>query len=157
MGGIHFINDRNACEKWMQTNKPEMYEFRKKLYEREVPVKFRPGSVLLYRHDVFHRGTPVKPNQYRIVQNLVYRRSDAEWITTWNQGFARSMYGDGQKFITEIIIGKSTPDQRCVLGFPAPGHRYWNRITLDAVCARYDVFGFDKTPYEKALVESEKS
>ena len=137
----------------MQANRPEMYEFRQKLYAREVPAKFRRGTVLLYRHDVFHRGTPVKPGQMRIVQNLVFRRADVEWITTWNQGFARSMYGDGTRFPIESIIATSTPDQRCVLGFPAPGHRYWNRETLNAVCARYDVFGFDKTPYEQALAE----
>jgi len=135
----------------MKDNKPEMYEFRKKLYEREMLVKFTRGTVLLYRHDVFHRGTPVNTNKYRIVQNLVYRRSDVVWITTWSQGFARSMYGDGKRFVPESIIGKSTPEQRCVLGFPAPGHRYWNQVTLDAVCARYELFGFDKTPYEVAL------
>ena len=151
------INDRVLCEKWMKENKPEMYEFRKKLYEREIPVKFTRGTVLLYRHDVFHRGTPVKLNKFRIAHNLVYRRSDADWICTWNKGFARSMYGDGQRFITEEIIGKSSPDQRCVLGFPAPGHRYWNHITLNAVCARYEVFGFDKKPYEEAIKERDEN
>jgi hypothetical protein len=143
----------------MKENKPEMYEFRKKLYEREIPVKFTRGTVLLYRHDVFHRGTPVKPKQFRIAQNLVYRRSDVEWINTWNQGFARSMYGwrgDGKTFMTENIIAKSSPEQRCVLGFPAPEHLYWNHITLNAVCARYDIFGFDKTPYEEAIAKREK-
>ena len=135
----------------MEKYRPDFYEFRKKLYEREIPVKFSKGTVLLYRHDIFHRGTAVKPNKSRLVQNLVYRRSDVEWITTWNQGFARSMYGDGEKFKMEEIIGKSNPDQRCVLGFPAPGHRYWNQVTLNAVCARYNIFGFDKTPYEEAL------
>ncbi len=140
----------------MKENKPEMYEFRKKLYEREIPVKFTRGTVLLYRHDVFHRGTPVKPQKFRIVQNLIYRKSDAEWITNWNQGFARCMYGNGQKFITETIIGKSSPEQRCVLGFPAPDHRYWNRVTLNAVCARYEMFGFDKKPYEDVINEREK-
>ena len=56
-----------------------MYEFRKKLYDREVLVKYSKGTVLLYRHDVFHRGTPVNANQKRLVQNLVYRRSEATW------------------------------------------------------------------------------
>ena len=31
----------------MKENRPEMYEFRKKLYEREIPVKFTRGTVLL--------------------------------------------------------------------------------------------------------------
>jgi hypothetical protein len=48
----------------MQENRPDMYEFRKKLYEREMMAKFSRGTVLLYRHDVFHRGTPVKAKKY---------------------------------------------------------------------------------------------
>ncbi len=151
------INDREICEKWMKENKPEMYEFRKGLYKREVPVKFTRGTILLYRHDVFHRGTPVKLDKFRIVQNLIYRKSNADWITNWNQGFAKKMYGDGKAFVPESIIGKSSPEQRCVLGFPAPGHAYWTRSTLNAVCARYDIFGFDKRPYEEAIVAKENS
>ena len=151
IGGIPYKNDRDSCESWMKENRPDMFEFRRRLYEREIPVKFKRGTVLLYRHDVFHRGTPIKPNTFRIVQNLVFRRHDADWITTWNHGFARSMYGDGQRFTIEHVIGESTPEQRAVLGFPMPGHSYWNRVTLTAVEARYKIFGFDKTPYELLL------
>ena len=67
------------------------------------------------------------------------------------------MYGDGEKFPIETIIAKSSPEQRCVLGFPAPDHPYWNPITLNAVCARYEIFGFDKTPYENAIIEKQKN
>jgi hypothetical protein len=135
----------------MKENRPDYYEFRKKLYEREVPVKFKKGTVLLYRHDVFHRGTPIKPGQFRVVQNLVYRKKECEWVHTWNAGFARKMYYSCDRFISEPIIGKASVDQRCVLGFPEPGHSYWNAITLKATVARYEAFGFDKTPYEQAL------
>ncbi len=34
----------------------------------------------------------------RLVINLSFRRADAEWITHWNYGWARSMYGKDQTF-----------------------------------------------------------
>lgn len=147
------MNDRNIAEEWFKNNRPDFYELRKKLYEREMQVKFRPGTVLLYRQDVFHRGTPLKPNKYRVVQNLVYRKKEAEWIPSWNKGFTKALYGWNKfnRFFAEEIIAKSSVDQRCVLGFPEPGHSYWNPVTIEAVAARYSMFGFDKTPYEEAL------
>lgn len=151
IGGLPFFNDKDAAEAWMKVNRPEYFKMRQELYNRELRVKFKPGTVLLYRHDVYHRGTPVFPGKTRIVQNLAFRRSDAEWITCWNKGFARFMYGTGEKFTMEHIIGKCTVEQRTVLGFPAPGHRYWNAITLDAVNQRYQPYGFDRTPYEEAF------
>jgi hypothetical protein len=63
------------------------------------------------------------------------------------------MYGDGEKFPIETIIAESSPEQRAVLGFPMPGHKYWTRVTLNAVLARYKVFGFDPSPYEKMLAD----
>jgi hypothetical protein len=38
-------------------------------------------------------------------------------------------------------------NQRAVLGFPQPGSPYWCEETLQAVEARYGMFGFDITPY----------
>jgi hypothetical protein len=40
---------------------PELSDFRASLYEREVAVGYQPGTVLLYRHDLWHRGTPLLP------------------------------------------------------------------------------------------------
>ena len=34
------------------------------------------------------------------------------------------------------------------MGFPKPGHKYWNNMTIDAVNKRYQSFGFDITPYK---------
>ena len=36
-----------------------------------------------------------------------------------------------------------------LLGFPKPGHIYWNQETLAAVEKRYGPLGFDITPYKK--------
>ena len=38
--------------------------------------------------------------------------------------------------------------QRTVLGFPAPGDRYWTKDTVDAVGQRYPEM--DMTPYKSA-------
>ena len=59
--GVHnrYINDRKSCEEYFKEKDPEMYEFRQKLYEREVQAQFKPGTILLYRHDVWHRGSPI--------------------------------------------------------------------------------------------------
>ena len=49
----------------------------------------------------------------------------------------------------ERLIASASVEQRCVLGFPAPGHPYWSRETLDAVAARFGPLGIDMTPYER--------
>ena len=44
-----------------------------------------------------------------------------------------------------------TVKQRNILGFPKPGHKYWNQKTLEAVTKRYGPFGFDPKPYFMGL------
>jgi len=51
----------------------------------------------------------------------------------------------------EQLIARASVDQRCALGFPAPGHAYWTAETLAAVAARYGPLGIDLSAYEKAL------
>lgn len=48
-GGIPFVNDRTACEQYMADHHPDYFQLRQGLYERELHVKFRMGTVLLYR------------------------------------------------------------------------------------------------------------
>ena len=55
-----------------------------------------------------------------------------EYCTPWSSGLARALYGCGEAILTRASIA-----QRCVLGFPAPGHPYWNPDTIKAVKARY--------------------
>ena len=46
---------------------------------------YRPGTVLLYRYDVWHRGAPLAPRAPpRRVLNLALARSDVTHITPWN-------------------------------------------------------------------------
>ena len=51
----------------------------------------------------------------------------------------------------ERLIATASVEQRCVLGFPAPGHDYWSAETIAAVEARYAALGIDMSPYRQAL------
>ena len=53
--------------------------------------------------------------------------------------------------LMEKLVAEATVEQRSVLGFPPPGHKYWTPETLLAVEARYHAFGIDMTPYRAAL------
>lgn len=150
VGDLTWINDRASAEAWLAENAPDVATFRADvLYPRERYARYRPGSVLLYRHDTWHRGTPLLAGSRRIAQNLTFRREGADWISVLHPGWAWAMYRADQKM--EIIIGTSTPEQRSVLGFPAPGHSYWTPATLAGVTARYLAWGFDPEPYAGAL------
>jgi hypothetical protein len=145
--GKPFFNDRATVEDWFRINDPAAFELREKLYQREELVKFKPGTILFYRHDIWHRGTPLIPGKLRRVHNLAWRRADARGWSIWNQGWARqSYYGN-----VESIIGRSSPLQRSLLDFPLPGDSYWTKSRLDNVAARFSAFGFDATPYREQL------
>lgn len=146
-GGKPFFNDRYTVEKWFEENDPAAFQLRQSLYEEEKVVEFKPGTVLFYRHDIWHRGTPVTPGKLRRVHNLAWRRADARGWSIWNEGWARqSYYGN-----VEAIIGRSTPLQRSLLDFPLPGDSYWTVDRINNVATRYAAFGFDAAPYRADL------
>ncbi len=141
------FNDRATVERWFKENDPKIYELRQQLYEREKVVQFKPGTILFYRYDLWHRGRPLVPDKLRRVNNLAWKRADARGISHWNEGFERdSYYGK-----VESIIGRSTPLQRSVLDFPLPGDDYWSIERLKNVEARFAAFGFDASEYLKKL------
>ena len=150
VGDLPWINDRDSAEAHLEAEAPEVARFRAEhLYPREVPVEFQVGTVLFYRHDTWHRGTPLRPGAMRLAQNLTFRKADSEWISTLHSGWAWSMYRRSRTM--ERLIAESSVEQRTVLGFPAPGHPYWTRETLDGVAQRYGPLGFDVVPYAEAL------
>ena len=149
VGALHYINDRNSAEKYFAEQRPELAAWRQSLYERERWTSFSPGTVLFYRHDVWHRGTPLNVGALRLAHNITYRRAECEWISTLHIGWAWSMYRDDMYM--ERLIASSSLDQRAVMGFPQPGSDYWCAETIEAVTARYGVHGFDPTPYLVAL------
>jgi len=89
--GIPYFNDRAAAENWFKENDPKNYLLRQQLYEREEVVQFKPGTILFYRHDLWHRGRPLVAGKLRRVHNLAWKRADARGISNWNEGFSRNL------------------------------------------------------------------
>jgi len=150
VGNLDYVNDRLQAEVYMAEQDPKAAAFRAEhLYPREEVARYRFGSVLLYRHDTWHRGRPVKHGTLRLVQNLTFTKSGHEWLGPLHPGWSWSMYKRDK--LMEKLIAQATVAQRTVLGFPPPGHEYWSPHTLAAVEARYRVFGIDMTAYRDAL------
>lgn len=155
IGDLDWINDRQAAESYLATRRPELAGWRQQLYTRERLVAFKPGTVLFYRHDTWHRGTPLIPGGFRLAHNMTYRRADCEWISTLHTGWSWKMYRRDK--LMERLIAEASVDQRAVLGFPQPGSDYWCRETVSGVEARYAPFGMDMTPYREALSWTDRS
>jgi hypothetical protein len=114
------------------------------LYESEVSASGPAGSVLAYRPDVYHRGTSLSaPASARFLLHVAYRPKSAEWLgfQTW------PVHGEGAAW--NRFVRHATPRQLAVLGFPEPGHPYWNEETLHGVAARYP--RLDMTPWRIAV------
>ncbi len=148
-GAVPWTNDRHTTEVALLETHPEIAAFREKLYAREQAITYSPGTVLFYRHDLWHRGTPLLPGGVRYVQNLVFKRPECDWLNNWNKGTAYHMYQRDQ--YVEKLIARLSVEQRNCLGIPLPGHAYWTPATLEAVRQRYEVFGFDMEPYKAGI------
>jgi hypothetical protein len=147
VGSLDWINDRETAEAYLARVAPEVARFRaERLYPREALARYRFGTILFYRHDTWHRGTPLRPGCLRLVLNMTFRKAASEWISTLHPGWAWAMYRRSR--VMERLIAGATVAQRCVLGFPKPGDPYWTPETIEAVRARYGHFGIDLKPYE---------
>eukprot|EP01064_Diplonema_japonicum_P005592 TRINITY_DN13720_c0_g1_i2.p1 TRINITY_DN13720_c0_g1~~TRINITY_DN13720_c0_g1_i2.p1 ORF type:complete len:335 (+),score=75.84 TRINITY_DN13720_c0_g1_i2:31-1035(+) len=146
-GPVPWKNDKAAVETMLAEDFPDKANFRKELYKQEKYVDFKEGTVLFYRHDIWHRGTPMLAGKERIVQNLVFKQPDCPWVNQWNSGTARQMYMSDQ--LVEKMVATSSLAQRSVLGFPPPGHRYWTPKMVEAARMRYEHLGMDMTPYSE--------
>jgi hypothetical protein len=117
-----WINDRTTTENYFKEQDPTIYEFRQKLYAKEKYVKFCKGTILLYRLDVYHRGTPIKEDATRIVMNLGYKKSHCSWITNWHKGWSYYNYDN-----LWGVVPTLNEDQKAALGMPRDNHPYWNQ------------------------------
>mmetsp|Transcript_6765 Transcript_6765/g.7770 ORF Transcript_6765/g.7770 Transcript_6765/m.7770 type:complete len:369 (-) Transcript_6765:243-1349(-) len=167
-GEIPWINDREQAESYLEQNHPDVFKFRQKLYEREQLANYTTGTVLFYRHDVWHRGRPILPDKTRLVCNLVFKKCTPR-INHWSTGFARQFYNikailnriQPQMKLPRVgsvehFFVKLSPFQRSILGFPPPGDEYWNEKTLLAAKRRWGVLGMDLTPYDDAFYQTTK-
>lgn len=149
VGDLDYVNDRESAEAYLTDRRPELTDWRQSLYERERYVRYRKGTLVMYRHDVWHRGTPMTDGALRLAHNMTFRTAEAEWISTLHSGWAWKAYRPN-KYI-ERLIATASLDQRAVLGFPQPDSPYWCEETIAAVEARHGVFGMDMTPYRDAI------
>ena len=101
------------------------------------------GSLLVYAADVVHRGTEMTlQNGGRFFFNLAYRTAGADWVgaNPWpRKGFVN---------FTPLIESLGVR-QLEALGFPPPGHNYWDATTLKGAAERYP--GLDLSPWRTAL------
>ena len=156
LAGLNFVNDKTKAEAYLREASPETAKWREEnLYPKARSVQYQPGTVLFYRQDVWHRGTPINPGAMRLMHNMTFRRADCEWISTVHKGWAWAMYRPSKVMVK--LLAESSVEQRGVLGFPEPGHAYWTRGSLDAVQARLGPFGMDLAPYEEAWARREAS
>jgi hypothetical protein len=117
------------------------------LYAAEEPASGPAGSVLAYRPDVYHRGTSLdEQGAARFLLHVAFKPVATDWLgyQAWPQA------AEGMAW--HRFMGHATLRQLTVLGFPEPGHPYWNEATLAGVAARYP--GLDMTPWRRAAAPS---
>jgi hypothetical protein len=108
------------------------------------------GTLFLFRFDVFHRATPLTGRRsVRFTVQADFHRAEAPWVGKHNWG-SRGL----ESSIGRLLVAL-TPRQRELLDFPAPGHDYWTRRTLDDVKQRYP--DMDLGPYRAAFDASSTS
>jgi len=114
------------------------------LYGAEVPANGRAGSVLAYRPDAYHRGTSLRqPDCVRVLLHVAYKPVGADWLgyQAWP---SEAESGSWHRFVATASLR-----QLLAVGFPEPGHPYWNDETLRGVAARYP--SLDMEPWRRAL------
>ncbi len=101
------------------------------------------GSLLVYGADVVHRGTEMSlPGGGRFFFNLAYRAAGADWVggNPWPR--------KGMTHWSELVE-RCSVRQLEALGFPPPGHDYWDNDTLQACADRYPKL--DLAPWRDAM------
>jgi hypothetical protein len=110
------------------------------LVDKEIAATAPAGSLLIYRTDVFHRGSDFgAPGRSRFVLLVDFQERGWRWNgkMSW-PGLA------GNLAMVEALI-KMAPRERDLFGWPPIGSEYWNAQTLADVANRYP--GIDLTPY----------
>ncbi|HEV7973415.1 phytanoyl-CoA dioxygenase family protein [Amycolatopsis sp.] len=102
------------------------------LYDAEVSAAGPAGTVVAFGLDTFHRGTAMaQPGGARYTMHLNYRPAAAEWAQrhAWAE---RSHEPAWYRF-----VGRATPHQLALFGFPPPGHSFWTPEALAGTALRY--------------------
>ena len=114
----------------------EMGEF----FDDEAAVTGPAGSILIYKTDVFHRGSNFgAPGRSRFVMPVDFKPRGWTW-----QGKHAWPDRAGSPHWADAVV-RMTPRQRDLFGWPPIGDPYWNAQTLADVGLRYP--GLDLSPY----------
>ena len=110
------------------------------LYQCERPIVGPAGSLLIFSMRTFHRAGEITADfGVRFSHHLVWKSA----ACPFNGYHQYSQFGEKPEL--KRFIERATPRQREAIGFPRPGHSYWNEETLEAVAARYP--RMDMAPY----------
>ena len=101
-------------------------------FEHEVSVEGPAGSLMVYKTDVFHRGSNfTAPGRSRFAILTDFKSRAWRW-----QG--KLAWPDhSEKKVWDEAMSKMTPRQRDLFGWPPAGSDYWNAQTLRDVQTRY--------------------
>ena len=111
-------------------------------FEHEVAATAPAGSLLIYKTDIFHRGSDFTGvNRSRFMMLVDFQQRGWRW-----QGKMSWPDRAGAPEMCDAMV-RMTPRARDLFGWPPPGSEYWNDQTLADVAARYP--GIDMTPYLK--------
>lgn len=114
------------------------------LYRSEVPASGPAGSVLAYRPDVYHRGVRMTaPGAARFMLHVSYKPVDTDWLGS------QAWPGAAEGLAWHRFMQQTNVRQLTMLGFPTPGHPYWNEETLRGVGRRYPLL--DLTPWREGV------
>ncbi len=110
----------------------------------EVPAVGPAGSLLMYRTDVFHRGSNFTGEQrarFALLADYTVRGAPFTGKVAWPNQANHPCWPE--------VMERATVRERELFGFPAPGDPYWNEQTVRDVGARYPAM--DMSPYGDAL------
>jgi ectoine hydroxylase-related dioxygenase (phytanoyl-CoA dioxygenase family) len=113
-------------------------------FDKEVSIEAPAGSLMVYKTDVFHRGSNFgAPGRARFAILTDFKARGRQW-----QG--KLAWPDhAEKAVWDEAMAKMTPRQRDLFGFPPAGSEYWNAQTLRDVQVRYPEM--DMTPYREGV------
>ena len=108
--------------------------------QEEVLVTGPAGTLFTYRPDVLHRGSRMTG---RCSARFTVSAHYDVWAPRWTGRVAWPARALGPDWCD--LIERTTPRERSVFGFPAPGDPYWDEQTLADTQARYP--RADLSPY----------
>ena len=113
------------------------------LFDIEVPILGRAGSLMMYRTDILHRGSNFTAAGHSRFAMLVDIQACG-----WSWAGKMAWPNQALKPSWDEAITRMTPAQRMLFGFPPVDHDYWQAQTLRDTQARYPAM--DMTPYRIA-------